>query len=385
MRIRPFEAAVRQDLLDDLRRRLELSRWPDWPAAEPWSEGPDRAYLEELLARWRRGFDWRRQEARLNRYPQFRAEIRGLGVHFIHERGRGPRPFPLVITHGWPGSVFEMLELIRRLTDPGAYGADARDSFDVVVPSLPGYGFSDPPREQGMDPAAVAALWHELMTEGLGYQRFGAQGGDWGATVATRLAMLRPESLAGIHLNYLPGSYNPWLDDGPILSPAEREYLARRDAWLEDEGAYAHIHRTKPLTAAYGLHDSPLGLAAWLVEKFRDWADCGGDLSSRFDHDEILAMVTLYWVTGTIGSSMRLYREGSRNPLRLARGERVTVPMGMAVFPAETPASPPREWAERGYEVRRWEVMPRGGHFAAWEEPDLLAGEIRGFFRDLRT
>jgi pimeloyl-ACP methyl ester carboxylesterase len=385
MRLEPFEAAVPQERLDDLSRRLEVSRWPDWPAGEPWTEGPDRDYLERLVTRWRCGFDWRRQEARLNRHPQFRADIGGLGVHFIHERGKGPRPLPLVITHGWPGSVFEMLELIPRLTDPAAYGADPRDSFDVVVPSLPGYGFSDPPRAQGMDPAAVAGLWHELMTEGLGYERFGAQGGDWGATVASRLAMLRPEAVAGIHLNYLPGSYSPWLEDGPILSAAEREFLAGQDAWLETDGAYAHIHRTRPLTAAYALHDSPLGLAAWMVEKFRDWADCGGDLSRRFHPDEILAMVTLYWVTGTIGSSMRLYREASRNPLRLARGERVPVPMGMAVFPAETPAPPPREWAERGYDVRRWEVMARGGHFAAWEEPDLLAGEIRRFFRDLRT
>ncbi|RPH39266.1 MAG: epoxide hydrolase [Planctomycetota bacterium] len=385
MRIEPFEAAVGQERLDDLRARLPGTRWIEWADTEPWSEGADRVYLEELVAHWTNGFDWRREETRLNRHPQFRAEISGLGIHFIHARGRGPNPLPLIITHGWPGSVLEMLELIPRLTDPASYGGDTLDSFDVVVPSLPGYGFSDPPRRPGMDPAGVARLWLELMTDGLGYRRFGAQGGDWGATVATRMAMLRPEAMAGIHLNYLPGSYTPWLDDGPVLSAEEKAFLAGRDRWLEEEGAYAHLQRTKPLTAAYALHDSPVGLAAWMVEKFRDWSDCGGDLSRRFSRDEVLAMITLYWVTGTIGSSMRLYREASRNPLRLARGERVPVPMGMAVFPAETPASPPREWAERGYDVRTWEKMPSGGHFAAWEEPDLLARSVRAFFRGLRA
>ena len=384
MRIEPFEAAVDQQALDDLRTRLHRTRWPKWPAVEPWSEGADQNYLAELVVRWVDGFDWRQQEARLNRHPQFRAEIDGLGVHFIHERGRGPNPLPLVITHGWPGSVLEMLDLIPRLTDPAAHGGDPRDSFDVVVPSLPGYGFSDSPRQPGMDPRGVASLWLRLMTDGLSYERFGAQGGDWGATVATRMAMIQPERVTGIHLNYLPGSFSPCLDGGPALSPDEQAFLAAQTRWLEEEGAYAHLHRTKPLTAAYGLHDSPLGLAAWMVEKFRDWSDCGGDLSRRFDLDEVLAMVTLYWVTGTIGSSMRLYREASRNPLRLRQGERVPVPMGMAIFPAETPACPPREWAERGYDVRRWERMPCGGHFAAWEEPDLLAGEIRRFFRGLR-
>ncbi len=373
MRIVPFEVAVAQPALDDLRGRLARTRWPAWPGSEPWAEGTDPGYLHDLVRYWADGYDWRRAEARLNRFRQYRAEIDGLRVHFIHERGRSPRPLPLIITHGWPGGLFEMLDLIPRLTD----------AFDVVVPSLPGYGFSDPPSTPGTHPRAIGRLWFRLMTEGLGYSSFGAQGGDWGATVATWMAIDAPDRVLGIHLNYLPGSFRPWLDDGPPLSAAERSFRDAAETWAEAEGAYAHLQRTKPLTAAYALHDSPAGLAAWIVEKLRSWSDCGGDLGRRLDRDQVLDMVTLYWVTGTIGSSMRLYLEASRHPLRLSRGQRIAVPTGMALFPAETPANPPREWVERGYDVRRWERMPRGGHFAAWEEPGLLANEIRAFFRDL--
>jgi pimeloyl-ACP methyl ester carboxylesterase len=385
VQIETFQAAVPDVVLEDLRRRVRQTRWPEWPKVEPWSEGADPDYLRRLARRWIDGFDWRRHEAALNRFRQCRAEIDGLRIHYIHETGRGPRPFPLVITHGWPGSVLEMLELIPRLTDPASFGADGGDSFDVVVPSLPGYGFSSAPRGPGMHPGEIAGLWLRLMREGLGYDRFGAQGGDWGATVATRMALADPAHVAGIHLNYLPGSYRPWLGDSTELSDAERSFLATCEQWGEREGAYAHLHRTRPLTAAYGLHDSPIGLAAWIVEKLQAWADCAGDLEGRFALDEVLAPVTLYWVTGTIGSSIRLYLEASRHPLRLGRQDRVEVPTGFALFPAETPDNPPREWVERGYAVRRWTTMPRGGHFAAWEEPDLLAEDIRAFFRDLRT
>ncbi len=384
MRIEPFEARVAQDVIEDLRIRLERTRWPDGFGGD-WEGGADLGYLRELVAYWARGFDWRAQEARLNRFPQFRAELDGQAVHFIHQRGCGPRPFPLIITHGWPGSVFEMLELIPRLADPARFGADPADAFDVIVPSLPGYGFSGRPLAPGMHPGAVARLWLRLMSEGLGYRRFGAQGGDWGASVATRLALIAPERLAGIHLNYIPGSYRPSLErSSRPLSEAEASFLEAGDAWSEDEGAYAHLHRTRPQTAAYGLTDSPAGLAAWIVEKLRSWSDCGGELDRRFSRDEVLANVTLYWVTGTIGSSMRLYREATKHPLHFGPGERVSVPVGVAVFPAESPVNPPREWVERAYDVTRWEAMPRGGHFAAWEEPELLAGEIREFFRELR-
>jgi pimeloyl-ACP methyl ester carboxylesterase len=277
-----------------------------------------------------------------------------------------------------------MLELIPRLTDPERFGASADDAFDVVAPSLPGYGFSDPPQTPGMHPGRIAALWLDLMGA-LGYDRFGAQGGDWGASVATRLALGAPGRLAGIHLNYLPGSYRPPLGpEARALSGAEAEFLAACARWDETEGGYAHVQRTKPDTLAVGLADSPAGLAAWMAEKLWSWSDRLEGGKSRLSRDDVLANVTLYWLTGTIGSSMRLYYEASRHPLRLAAGERVRVPTGLALFPAETPASPPREWVERGYDVTRWAPMPRGGHFAAWEEPDLLAEEIREFFRPLR-
>jgi pimeloyl-ACP methyl ester carboxylesterase len=382
--VEPFEARVDQALLDDLGERLRRTRWPDRPPEPRGETGIALGDVRELVEYWRDGFDWRAAEARLNRFCHFRAALGAGRVHFIHERGRGPRPFPLVITHGWPGSVFEMLELIPRLTDPERFGGRAADSFDVVAPSLPGYGFSDPPAAPGMHPGRIAALWLRLM-DVLGYDRFGAQGGDWGASVATRLALDAPGRIAGIHLNYLPGSYRPQLGPGaPALSGAETAFLAACDRWDEAEGAYAHVQRTRPDILAVGLADSPAGLAAWMAEKLWSWSDRSADGKSTLSRDDVLATVTLYWLTGTIGSSMRLYHEASRHPLRLAAGERVRVPTGMALFPAETPANPPREWVERGYDVTRWTAMPRGGHFAAWEEPDLLAAEIREFFRPLR-
>ena len=384
MPVEPFEARVPQTLLDDLAERLRRTRWPGRSPGASGETGIDLGELRSLVAYWRDGFDWRAAEQRLNRFSQFRAALSGGRVHFIHERGRGPRPFPLVITHGWPGSVFELLELIPRLTDPERFAGRAGDSFDVVAPSLPGYGFSDPPAAPGMNPGRIAAQWLELMTT-LGYQRFGAQGGDWGASVATRLALSAPDRIAGIHLNYLPGSFRPSLEPGTdALSPAEAAFLAACERWDEAEGAYAHVQRTTPDTLAVALADSPAGLAAWVVEKLWSWSDHTAEGKSTLRRDDVLANVALYWLTGTIGSSMRLYHEASRHPLRLAPGERVRVPTGMALFPAETPANPPREWVERGYEVTRWTTMPRGGHFAALEEPDLLAAEIREFFRPLR-
>jgi pimeloyl-ACP methyl ester carboxylesterase len=292
---------------------------------------------------------------------------------------------PLILTHGWPGSVLEMLELIPRLADPERFGADPEDAFDVVVPSLPGYGFSDPPGEPGAHPGWIARRWLELM-DGLGYDRFGAQGGDWGASVATRLALAAPQRVVGIQLNYLPGSYRPPTGDGaPPLSEAESHFLSACDRWAETEGAYAHVQRTRPDTLALALADSPVGLAAWIAEKLWSWSGHDASGNSVLSRDDVLATITLYWLTGTIGSSMRLYYEAAKHPIRLAPGERVRVPTGMALFPEETPANPPREWVERGYHVARWTPMPRGGHFAAWEEPGLLAEEIRGFFHPLRS
>jgi pimeloyl-ACP methyl ester carboxylesterase len=306
-----------------------------------------------------------------------------MGVHFIHARGRGPAPFPLILTHGWPGSFLEFLEIIPRLTDPARFGASEDDAFDIVVPSLPGYGFSDRPARAGMNAFRIADLWAQLM-EGLGYSRFGAQGGDWGASVSTCLGLRHADRLAGVHLNYIPGSFQPFLGDAStLLSAAEADFLDRQEQWLADEGGYSHIQRTKPQTVAYALHDSPTGLAAWIVEKFRSWSDCDGDVERRFTKDALLANVTLYWVTETLSSSIRLYEEGRRRPLAFSGNDFVSVPCAVARFAKEAPF-PPREWVERGYAVRRWTEFPRGGHFAAMEEPELLATDIRAFFRPLR-
>jgi pimeloyl-ACP methyl ester carboxylesterase len=372
MDVQPFRVEVPEDALADLRERLSRTRWPDLVGGG-WEEGPPVEYLRELADYWRERFDWRRVEARINAIPNFVASVDGVSIQFLHFRGRGPSPFPIVLTHGWPGSFLEMLEVAPQLAE----------ELDVVVPSLPGYGFSARPSSAGMNPVRIAELWAKLMS-GLGYERFGAQGGDWGATIATRLALAFPERVAAIHLNYIPGSYAP--DLGPEsrpLSPAEEKFIAERDLWREEEGAYGHLQATRPRTAAYALNDSPAGLLAWIIEKFRSWSDCGGEVERRFSKDQLLTNVTLYWLTGTIGSSMRLYAEARAVPLGFAEGRRVPVPCAVARFPAEAPM-PPREWVERAYDVVRWTEMPRGGHFAAMEEPELLAEDIRAFFRSSR-
>jgi pimeloyl-ACP methyl ester carboxylesterase len=290
---------------------------------------------------------------------------------------------PLVLTHGWPGSFFEMLAVIPMLTDPGTFGIDSDRSFDVVVPSLPGFGFSSRARQRGMNTFRIAELWAALMSE-LGYARFGVQGGDFGANVATVLALQQPDRIVGVHLNYIPGSYAPHITRDDPLHEDERHFLAEVRDWADQNGGYAHVQRTEPTTLAYGLNDSPVGLAAWIIDKFRRRSDCNGDVESRFTRDQLLANVTLYWVTETITSSCRLYFESSRAPLRFAAGEFVRAPTAIARFPMEAPF-PPRRWVERGYNVQRWTEMPRGGHFAAMEEPRLLAHDIREFFRALAS
>ena len=378
-----FQIHVEDAVLDDLRDRLSRVRWPDEIVGTGSAYGLEPAGLRDLVGHWRDGFDWRERERALNGLAQRNVRVDGLGVHLVHERGRGPKPLPLLLTHGWPGTFAEFVKIIPLLTDPVSWGGEPGDSFDVIVPSIPGYGFSDRPVSPGMNSRRVAGMWAGLMTA-LGYERFGAQGGDWGASIATWLAVDHPSRLAGIHLNYIPGSYRP--DPGPGApepSAAERLFLVERDRWLEDDGAYGHLQRTRPQTLAYALHDSPAGLAAWILEKLTEWSDCGGDPLRRFSRDEILTHVTIYWATGTIGSSMRLYLESKATPLHFRAGERVAVPTGVARFAKEAPM-PPREWVERVYDVRRWSEYPRGGHFAAMEEPELLAADIREFFRPLR-
>ncbi|HEY3378828.1 MAG TPA: epoxide hydrolase, partial [Armatimonadota bacterium] len=306
MDVIPFTIQVAQETLDDLHARLANPRWPD-AVSMGWEYGAALGYMQELVGYWRDGFDWRTQEAMLNRFAQYRTEIDGFGIHFIHERGRGPHPLPLIYTHGWPGSFFEMYKIIPLLTDPARFGGDATDAFDVIVPSLPGFAFSDCPTEHGMTLQRTAELWLRLMTDVLGYPRFAAGGTDFGSGVTRLLALAHPERLAAIHLTYLGFPIEP--GDKSNLSAAEQKYLNAIQDWMMREGAYAMIQATKPQTLAYGLNDSPTGLAAWLVEKFRAWSDCAGDVERRFTKDELLTNIMLYWVTGTIHASMRTYYE----------------------------------------------------------------------------
>ena len=383
MDVQPFKIQVPEAVLEDLRERLARTRWPDEIPGSGWDYGSNLAYIKELVEYWRTGFDWRAQEKAMNAFTQFRATVDGLGIHFIHERGKGPNPLPIIITHGWPKTAFEMSKIIPLLADPASHGGDPADSFDVVVPSGPGYGFSDHPTQRGMDYWRIADLWAQLMTDGLGYQRFVAQGGDWGASVTAGLGYSYPEHVVGIHMT-LVGGAQPYLGPGAReLSEAEKAYIEERESWRQAEGGYAHIQGTKPQTLAYGLNDSPAGLAAWIVEKWRSWSDCGGDVERRFTKDELLTNVTIYWVTQTINSSTHLYYESQRSTWSLKQGDRIEVPCAMALFPREL-FHQPREWAERSLNLQRWTEMPRGGHFAALEEPELLVEDIRAFFRQFR-
>jgi pimeloyl-ACP methyl ester carboxylesterase len=376
-----FSLPYSQAAFADLRERLRRSRWPDRAPGSPWEYGFDLDYLEEVCRYWREQFDWKRQIERFAAFHHYRYRALGFAVHFIHERGKGPAPLPLILTHGWPGSFIEMSRIIPMLTDPGAHGGDPRDAFDVVVPSLPGFGYSDRPAAPGMNVFRVAELWVDLMNA-LGYSRFAAHGGDIGAGVTTALGWRHPESIVGLHLNFVPPSYRPVLQSS--LQPSEEAYQRQMADWSEVSGAYAHIQRTRPATAAYALNDSPAGLAAWILEKFREWSDCDGDLSRVFSLDELLANVTLYWMTETIHSTFRMYFENRKAPIVFAPGDFIRPPCGFAHFPKEI-MFPPRPWVERGFNVQHWTEMPRGGHFAAMEQPDLLAADIRTFFRGFRT
>jgi pimeloyl-ACP methyl ester carboxylesterase len=367
----PFSLPFSKAALDDLQERLRRTRWPDQLPGSGWESGFDLGFLQDICAYWASSFDWQAQLESLARLPHYRFTSGDIAIHFVHIRGKAAGSTPLILTHGWPGSFLEMLHLLPFLND----------SFDVVIPSLPGYGFSDRPAQGGMNAFRIAELWADLMGA-LGYKRFGAQGGDLGAGVTTALGLRRPDRIIGIHLNFLPGSYQPFLEQPASLADEEREFLESVSRWSDANGAYAHLQRTRPQTAAYALNDSPTGLAAWMLEKFRDWSDCDGDVYRRFSRDELLTNITLYWMTETIHSSFRLYYENSKAPFRLKPGESVRVPCAFASLPKEISA-PPRVWVERGYNIQRWTDMPRGGHFAAAEEPQLLAEDLRSFFSDL--
>ena len=374
----PFTSHTDPDVLDDLRARLRVTRWPDAPLDAGWSLGTDIDYLRELVAYWSDEFDWPTQEAALNRLPRFRMTLHDLGVHFVHARAATQPAMPLVLTHGWPDSFWRYSKVTPLLTDPGAHGADPADAFDVVVPDVPGYGYSDAPVGPPIDSIAVAGLWAELMPA-LGYERFGAAGGDIGSHVSRYLALDYPDRVVAVHRT--DAGIPLFSGDPADLTPEEREWFASIAAWGAAEGAYGAMHRTKPQTAAVGLNDSPAGLASWIVEKLQGWG--GGDIERSFTKDEILTNVTIYWLTQSIGSSMRMYSANAAiPPAQLAR--RVDVPSGFSIFHGDV-VRPPRAWLERVTNAVYITEPARGGHFAPFEEPELYAQELRAFFRPYRA
>jgi pimeloyl-ACP methyl ester carboxylesterase len=394
MQVQPFTVHVSDDVLDDLRQRLAHTRWPDEVVGAGWSYGVPLAYIQELVHYWHMHFDWRTQERHINSFAQYRADIDGFGIHFIHERGKGPNPLPLLITHGWPSSFVEMLDLIPFLTDPVRFGGDAADAFDVVIPSLPGYGFSDRLTKQGKQPEAWQMLWAKLM-EGLGYQRYGAHAGDIGASVTSRLALQFPERVVGYHTtepSIMPGAYSR--SDALPLTDAEHAYTQVQARFRDVEDGYAHIQATRPQTLAYGLHDSPSGLAAWIVDKWYSWtAPPTGDLGAHFTQDQVLTNVMIYWVTETINSANRAYYSDGhwRNPdanqdANDGSDRRLRVPVGVMLTATQPIERAPRAYVERmATDIRRWVELPRGGHFIAMEEPQLVADNIRAFFKQVRA
>jgi len=378
----PFTINIPDGVLDDLRRRLAMTRWPDEIPDSGWKYGASLSYIKELAAYWQSAYDWRAQERLLNGFAQYRVQVDDILLHYLHVRGVGPDPLPLVLTHGWPGSVYEFVKIIGLLTDPARFGGDPRDAFTVVAPSLPGYGFSHVPGQRRLNVEDIAALFTRLMTDVLGYKRFGAQGGDWGAFVTGRLGYAHGEHVVGIHLNMVPVVPHP--NDRTNLTDAEAEFIKGHKPFAAEETGYQWIQGTKPQTLAYGLNDSPVGLAAWITEKFYTWTDCHGDIESRVSKDDLLTNIMLYWVTGTINSSFWLYYQMRHHPWRLGFGEKIDVPTAMASFPGEI-TRPPREWVERVCNLKRWTPMKAGGHFAALEEPEALVKDIRGFYRELRA
>ena len=369
---KPFKLHVPQDAIDDLHARLERTRWPDEPPQDVWSSGTSVAYLKDLVAYWRTGFDWRAWEAKLNAFPQFSVPLDGIDLHYLHVPGRRTDAMPLLLSHGWPGSVFEFHKLIPLLTE----------EFTIVAPSLPGYGLSFKPGQKRFAVEAIAETFARLMTGTLGYARFAAQGGDWGASISSVLGHRYAERMIGIHLNFLILRRD--LQPVAGLPPDEQRYQAELAEFLKEETGYQMIQGTRPQTLAFGLTDSPVGLAAWIVEKFRAWTDCNGNPENALSRDEMLADISLYWFTGAIGSSFWPYYARLHGPWPIPLGATIGVPTGYVEFPKEI-LRPPRALAARTYtDIRRWTVEEKGGHFAALEQPAVLAREIRAFFEPLR-
>jgi microsomal epoxide hydrolase len=378
--VTPFRVDISNADLDDLHERLARTRFPEQIPDAGWDYGTELGYARELVTYWRDTYDWRAAEAHLNEFDHFTTTVDGANVHFIHQRSPEPDALPVIITHGWPGSVVEFLDVIGPLTDPRAHGGDPADAFHVVAPSIPGYAFSGPTRDRGWDPARIATAWDTLMT-GLGYERYGAQGGDWGAMITTQMGRQAPPGLAGIHLNMVVAG-PPAGADMSALTDVEQQGLADMASYMETDAGYMQIQSTKPQTLGYAMEDSPAGIATWIIEKFRSWSDCHGDVESSFTRDQLLTNVMLYWLTATAHSSARLYYE-NRKSGNFAIGGHVDVPTGAAIFPREI-VRPPRAWVEYHYNLTHWTEMPRGGHFAAMEEPELFVDDVRAFFRTVR-
>jgi pimeloyl-ACP methyl ester carboxylesterase len=379
--IRPFTIRMPEAALTDLQARLANARLPEPLQGDGWTYGTDIRYLRQLVAYWRKGFDWRAQERKLNQLEQFTTTIDGLTVHFVHRRSKHANALPLLITHGWPGSIVEFTKIIGPLTDPESHGGTAADAFHVVMPSIPGFAFSQAPREPGYDPARIAALEAKLMAR-LGYARYGVQGGDWGSIISTQIALVDAPHVAGLHINMCFGAAPAGMDPNAGLTDRERERVKARQIFQAEETGYQQIQGTKPQTLGIALNDSPVGLAAWNVEKFRTWCDCDGDPEKVFTKDELLTNITLYWLTQTAASSARIYYESRHAPPANA-GRRVEVPTACADFPKEIIWSP-RRWLEGRYNITRCTEMPRGGHFAAFEQPELLVADVRAFFATVR-
>ena len=384
--VKPFRIAVPQAVLDDLHERLARTRWTGDFGNDDWAYGASLAYVRDLAGYWRSGYDWRAREAAMNRLPQFRTEIDGLPIHFVHARGKGPSPTPLLLSHGWPWTFWDFRKLVGPLTDPEAHGGDPADAFDVIVPSLPGYGFSTPLTVTGINWWKTAGLWLQLMTR-LGYPRFGVHGGDVGAFISAQLGHTHADRICGVHLT-TPGMLTFMTGGGwndADYAPDEADRVARMHHVRATEMGHFVVQSSKPQNLAVAFGDSPAGLLAWLVDKRRNWSDCGGDVESRFSRDDLLDNAMLYWATDSYHTSARYYYEGAHHPWQPSHGRMpvVEAPTAIAIFPAELTFAP-RQAAERYYDLRRWTVMPSGGHFAAMEEPELLVEDLRGFFRDLR-
>jgi pimeloyl-ACP methyl ester carboxylesterase len=377
----PFVLDIPDAAIIDLKTRLALTRFPDSAPGDPWASGSSVDYVRDLVKYWTEDFEWRDQEAALNAFPQFKVSLHDIDVHYLHIRGVGPDPYPLLLMHGWPGSVYEFIDIIPRLTDPARFGGYPGDAFTVVAPSLPGYGLSFKPGQKRFTVQDMAACLHDLMTETLGIRKFAAQGGDWGAGIASLIGQSYPSSVCGIHLNLLFAPRDP---NAGAQSAEEKQYLERLAYWLREESGYQQIQGTKPQTLAFGLTDSPAGLATWIVEKFRAWSDCNGIPENAISRDRMLANISLYWFTAAIGSSFWPYYGRLHSGWPISPAKPITVPTGYAAFPKEI-IVPPRSIAEKTYtNIQRWTEMKKGGHFAAMEQPAALAEEIRQFFRPLR-